>query len=211
MAKATMGKFPNTLLARMTERGISQADLTRTLNENKQTIWKLVHGQTRLDDVWAKKLAPIFEVPWHDLIETSARDPVTPFEKAASQIPFRANTIGARIEAVRALNWFEGGPEAAAEQLNIPVEELDAIEQDQKPMDVDLLLRFCSLTRCTVQYITEGSPDGLYWKVSAWLGMIAPHLILDESTRLVVARKGRKLGLFSSKRSFRNEVALMIK
>jgi DNA-binding XRE family transcriptional regulator len=57
----------------MAERGMANHQLAKAIDEQRQSIWKLRKGVTRMLPHWAKRIAPHLGVDWQELIEgTSA-------------------------------------------------------------------------------------------------------------------------------------------
>jgi transcriptional regulator with XRE-family HTH domain len=67
--------YPNRLQECMARAELNDPQLAEAVGTTRQQIHKLRHGERKLTVEWAKRLAPILEVSWQELITGSPPDP----------------------------------------------------------------------------------------------------------------------------------------
>ena len=138
----------------MTELGMENHELAAKAKTNRQSIYKLRNGNTRMLPHWAKRLAPHLGVSWQDLVD----GPTSPVEQTRAELLTIYDSINdeqrrALMVSARAMSAQNTGelPPVRINRLmgHVPLDELDigALEQELAALLAALRKRQAELNR----------------------------------------------------------------
>lgn len=93
-----MTGLPQTYLAQLLAlRGMRQAELARGLGVNRQQVSKWAKEGRRIAPAWAKRIEPLVNVPWPDLVDSKLPQELAPGVEHGVLIRERDPKAGDRI------------------------------------------------------------------------------------------------------------------